>query len=48
VIHVEEVAVPLPDCVFTKALDGVRKIEINAKSAGTNTPAFVANLLGAA
>src|SRR6516162_7960138 len=45
VVHVEEIAVPFPDGLLAKSLDGVRKIEINAQSAGAHAPAFVANLL---
>ncbi len=45
VVDVEEIAVAFLDDFFAKALDGIRKVEIDAEAGGADAAAFVANAL---
>ena len=45
-VHLEEVAVPLPDGVLAEPGDGVGEVEIDAAAAGAHAAAVVADLLG--
>ncbi len=47
-VHVEEVAVLFPDHGGPEALDGVRKVQVDAVPAGTHAAPFVRDLLGRA
>ena len=45
-VHVEEVAVPLADRVFSESLDRVGKVEVDAQARRADTAPLVAHLLG--
>ena len=45
-VHLEEVAVALPDGLLAESLDGIGKVEVDAEPARTHTTALVADLLG--
>jgi hypothetical protein len=47
-VHLEEVAVALADGLLAEALDGIREVEVDAESTGTDAAALVADFLGAA
>ena len=45
-VHVEQVAIPLADNIFTEPLDGIRKVKIDAPPARADAAAGITGFLG--